>query len=129
MWAELATGQLQDRRQQFLILERARKLGLPKLNAGEPLAPTEIYSLTKKFVVGEWNLRTDNLSSRRHNFTRTAKTLRPPDRYSAKYVLGIDPACSRCQEPHTAPHMLLHCPNHKGRATTSKLNCTPMDYS
>ncbi|KAH3724311.1 hypothetical protein DPMN_050127 [Dreissena polymorpha] len=88
--------------------------------------------------MGEWNLRTDNMSSRRHTFTRPAKTLRPPDRYSAsivldraitrlrmgttllpggagKYVLGIDPACPRCQEPLTAPHMLLHCPNHKAQ--------------
>ncbi|KAH3726869.1 hypothetical protein DPMN_052744 [Dreissena polymorpha] len=80
--------------------DRGKKEGLLRgaVDAGELLAPTEIYSLTKKFVVGEWNLRTDNLSSRRHTFTRTAKTLRPPDRYSAKYVLGIDPACSRCQE-------------------------------
>jgi hypothetical protein len=118
--------------------DRGAKEGLLRgtVDAGEPLAPTEIYSLTKKFVVGEWSLRTDNLSSRRHTFNRPAKTLRPPDRYSAsivldraitrlrmgttllpggagKYVLGIDPACPRCQEPLTAPHMLLHCPNHK----------------
>ncbi|KAH3852244.1 hypothetical protein DPMN_094746 [Dreissena polymorpha] len=33
------------------------------VDAGESLAPTEIYSLTKKFVVGQWNLRTDNLAS------------------------------------------------------------------
>ncbi|KAH3770220.1 hypothetical protein DPMN_171504 [Dreissena polymorpha] len=34
---------------------------------------------------------------------------------AGKYVLGIDPACPRCQEPLTAPHMLLHCPNHKAQ--------------
>ncbi|KAH3813983.1 hypothetical protein DPMN_142458 [Dreissena polymorpha] len=28
------------------------------VDAGKPLAPTEIYSLAKKFVVGQWNLRT-----------------------------------------------------------------------
>ncbi|KAH3848083.1 hypothetical protein DPMN_090431 [Dreissena polymorpha] len=56
------------------------------------------------------------------------KTLRPPDKYSAsivldraitrlrmgttllpggagKYVLGLDPACPRCLEPLTAPHV------------------------
>ncbi|KAH3709061.1 hypothetical protein DPMN_068521 [Dreissena polymorpha] len=32
---------------------------------------------------------------------------------AGKYVLCVDPACPRCQEPLTAPHMLLHCPNHK----------------
>jgi hypothetical protein len=108
------------------------------VDAGEPLAPTEIYSLAKKFVVGEWNLRTDNLAARRHTFTRPAKTLRPPDKYSAsivldraitrlrmgttllpggagKYVLGLDPACPRCLEPLTAPHMLLHCETYKAQ--------------
>ncbi|KAH3864329.1 hypothetical protein DPMN_027346 [Dreissena polymorpha] len=102
------------------------------VDAGEPLAPTE------KFVVGQWNLRTDNLASRQHTFTRPVKTLRPPDKYSAsivldraitrlrmvttllpsdagKYVLGVDPACPRCQEPLTVPHMLLHCQNHKAQ--------------
>ncbi|KAH3712532.1 hypothetical protein DPMN_072283 [Dreissena polymorpha] len=118
----------------------SRPTGGPRgaVDAGEPLAPTEIYSLAKKFVLGEWSLRTDNLSSWRHTFTRPAKTLRPPDRYSAsivldraitrlrmgttllpggagKYFLGIDPACPWCQEPLTAPHMLLHCPNHKAQ--------------
>ncbi|KAH3718848.1 hypothetical protein DPMN_061672 [Dreissena polymorpha] len=32
---------------------------------------------------------------------------------AGKYVLGVDPACPGCQEPLTALHMLLHCPNHK----------------
>ncbi|KAH3855562.1 hypothetical protein DPMN_098130 [Dreissena polymorpha] len=56
------------------------------VDAGNPLAPTEIYSLTKKFVVDQWNLRTDNLASRQHTFTRPVKILRPPDRYSASIV-------------------------------------------
>ncbi|KAH3718937.1 hypothetical protein DPMN_185499 [Dreissena polymorpha] len=34
---------------------------------------------------------------------------------AGKYVLGVDPACPGCQEPLTAPHMLLHCPNHKAQ--------------
>ncbi|KAH3778954.1 hypothetical protein DPMN_180433 [Dreissena polymorpha] len=56
------------------------------VDAGEPLAPTEIYSLAKKFVVGQWNLWTDNLASRRHTFIRPVKNLRPPDRYSTSIV-------------------------------------------
>ncbi|KAH3734189.1 hypothetical protein DPMN_040629 [Dreissena polymorpha] len=63
------------------------------VDAGKPLAPTEIYSLPKKFVVGQWNLRTDNLASRRHTFIRPVKTLRQPDRYSASILL--DPATTR----------------------------------
>ncbi|KAH3723748.1 hypothetical protein DPMN_049542 [Dreissena polymorpha] len=34
---------------------------------------------------------------------------------AGKNVLGIDHACPRCQEPLTAPHMLLHCQNHKAQ--------------
>ncbi|KAH3809812.1 hypothetical protein DPMN_138192 [Dreissena polymorpha] len=101
------------------------------VDVGEPLAPTEINFPAKKFVVGEWNLRPFNLASRRHTFARPVKTLRPPDKYSAsilldraiprlrmgttllrggagKFVVGVDPACPRCLEPLTAPHMLLH---------------------
>ncbi|KAH3838263.1 hypothetical protein DPMN_111671 [Dreissena polymorpha] len=100
------------------------------------IAPTEIYSLANKFVVGEWNLWTDNLASCRHTFARPVKTLRPPDKYSAsivldraftrlrmgttlltsgagKYVLGVDPACPRCLESLTAPHVLLNCQNYQ----------------
>ncbi|KAH3704769.1 hypothetical protein DPMN_079830 [Dreissena polymorpha] len=103
--------------------DRVAKKGLLRgaVDAGEPLAPTEIYSLTKKFVVDKWNLRTDNLSSRRHTFTRPAKALRLPVRYSASIVLDraitrlrvettlLCPRCRPCMSwvpgtPYCAPH-------------------------
>ncbi|KAH3862059.1 hypothetical protein DPMN_025018 [Dreissena polymorpha] len=34
---------------------------------------------------------------------------------AGKYVLCVDPAYPGCQESLTAPHMLLHCPNHKAQ--------------
>ncbi|KAH3737734.1 hypothetical protein DPMN_044328 [Dreissena polymorpha] len=34
---------------------------------------------------------------------------------AGKYVLGVDLACPRCQEPLAAPHMLLRCQYHKAQ--------------
>ncbi|KAH3813982.1 hypothetical protein DPMN_142457 [Dreissena polymorpha] len=46
---------------------------------------------------------------------------------AGKYVLCIDPACPRCQEPLNGPTCCCTAKTLRRRGTTSKLHCTPMD--
>ena len=124
--------------------DRAAKDGLLYTSVSDvvPLAPTEIYSMSRKHLLHKWNLSMIGREFKQ-TYNRSSVNLRRPAQYSSNYrvdkcvtrlrvgasllpgstgefILGTGRDCTQCGVRYTTEHFLLDCHVHRIHRTKLK---------
>ena len=133
------------------LADGAAKEGLLYGSVSEdvPLAPTEVYSMSRKHLIIKWQNSVLNRDFKQ-TYRRTSVNLRRPIQYSlnkridrcitrlrmganllsgnrGQYILKANRDCAQCGSRYTTEHFLLHCSVHTDKRKKLKTSLSKLD--